>query len=186
MEYTCKLEFGSFSAMSTECLPWAISSIATISVSDLLEEIMLWNDTIEVPSRCFHNVLRWTLFARSGKEGSQLPPTVGTLIPHANGAFYNALICRKSTVSSPILPPPTAFSWIEKDGQLAPVFCTLPPAPEALMILRKCGCEKGCKTGACGCKRSELQCTDMCECGGGCKNRKERATEEVDKLSSSY
>jgi len=95
--------------------------------------------------------LRWTLFARSGKEGTQLPPTVGTLIPHTNRAYYNALLCKKSTVPCPLLPPPTDFSWAEHDGNLAPVFCTLPPAPEALLLLRKCGCSvKRCKDAACG------------------------------------
>ena len=100
--------------------------------------------------------LRWALFAKAGKEGRQLPPTLGTLIPHTKRTYYHALVLKKSTMPCPVIPSPTNFSWIEKDGCLQPQQCTLPPTPEALVALRKCGCSKGCKTASCGCKKFRI------------------------------
>ena len=108
--------------------------------------------------------LRWVLFAKFDKEGKQLPPTKGTLVPHTRRAYYHALVLKKSTMPCPNIPMATDFSWIGKDGQLHPEQCTVPPAPEALLVLRKCGCTKGCKNKICSCKKSCLPCTDLCDC----------------------
>ena len=35
---------------------------------------------------------RWALFSKFGKEGKQLPPTTGTLVPHTRRASYLALV----------------------------------------------------------------------------------------------
>ena len=127
--------------------------------------------------------LRWALFAKAGKEGRQLPPTLGTLIPHTKRAYYHALVLKKSTMPCPVIPSPTNFSWIEKDGCLQPQQCTLPPAPEALVALRKCGCSKGCKTASCGCKKiPRLSCTDLCDCGESCHNRDDNTIADVNLL----
>jgi hypothetical protein len=64
----------------------------------------------------------------------------------------------------------TEFSWESIDGCLRPTYCTLPPAPEALLSLRKCSCSSGCKTNACGCVKNKLVCTDLCQCVDNCKN----------------
>ena len=58
--------------------------------------------------------LRWALFAKFGKEGKQLPPTKGTLVPHTRRAYYHALVLKKSILPCPNIPLVTDFSWIEK------------------------------------------------------------------------
>lgn len=123
--------------------------------------------------------LRWVLFAKFGKEGRQLPPTKGTLVPHTRRAYYHALVLKKSTLPCPNIPKATDFSWIEKDGQLHPEQCTVPPAPEALLVLRKCGCTKGCKNKICSCRKSCLPCTDLCDCEDNCSNRN-NTVEDID------
>jgi hypothetical protein len=114
--------------------------------------------------------LRWYMFAKCGKEGRQLPPTLGTLKPHTNRAYYMTLLWKKSVTPCPALPACTEFSWESIDGCLRPTYCTLPPAPEALLSLRKCSCSSGCKTNACGCVKNKLVCTDLCQCVDNCKN----------------
>ena len=51
---------------------------------------------------------------------------------------------------------------------------TLPPAPEAVIQLVKCGCaEERCSTNRCQCRKANLNCTDSCNCcdsGGICEN----------------
>lgn len=44
--------------------------------------------------------LRYALVLQDGKEGEQLPPTLGTLIPHLKRAYYMALIWNGSIQSS--------------------------------------------------------------------------------------
>ena len=44
---------------------------------------------------------RWALFSKFGKEGKQLPPTTGTLVPHTRRASHLALVlkCQQCLVS---------------------------------------------------------------------------------------
>ena len=39
-------------------------------------------------NECSLRDLRWALLAQKGKEGQQLPPTLGTLIPNVHRASY--------------------------------------------------------------------------------------------------
>jgi len=42
---------------------------------------------------------------------------------------------------------------------------TLPPAPDVVLHLVKCGCMKTrCATKLCACVKANLPCTDMCRC----------------------
>ena len=64
---------------------------------------------------------------------------------------------------------------MDKDGWL-PVMTTLPPAPEAVTQLVKCGCSKErCSTNHCQCRRAGLHCTDLCNCSDTeeCENVRE-------------
>jgi hypothetical protein len=124
--------------------------------------------------------LRWSMFAKAVKEGRQLPPTVGTLEPHTNRAYYMSLPCKKSVLPCPALPPPTQFSWNDDGGALHPIYCTLPPAPEALLSLHKCSCNSGCKTSICGCRKNNLVCTDLCHWGDKCRNKTDDEPEQDD------
>ena len=114
--------------------------------------------------------LRWALFAQNAKEGRQLPPTLGTLIPHTQRAFYMALVWNLSTKPCPSIPPATNFSWERQDGYLVPVLNINVPAPEALLELRQCSCRSSCMTNRCGCHKNSLMCSDACGCGDGCEN----------------
>lgn len=134
-------------------------------------------------SECTLRELRWALFAQKGKEGQQLPPTLGTLIPHTYRAFYMARVWKLSQKPCPQIPSPTNYYWESVDGRLRPVCCINPPAPEALLELRKCNCKKGCEKRSCGCQKNNLRCTDMCGCGDECKNMapdRPLETEETD------
>ena len=39
-----------------------------------------------------------------------------------------------------------------------------PPVPESTIELVCCKCKKGCKTEKCSCRKSNIQCTDVCLC----------------------
>lgn len=123
--------------------------------------------------------LRWALFAQHGKEGRQLPPTLGTLKPHIQRAFYMALVWNLSIKPCPSIPPPTNFSWERQDGHLVPVLNINKPAPDALLELHRCSCHSSCMTNRCGCHKNLLLCTDACGCGDGCENSEDH-NEDID------
>ncbi|KAG1692600.1 hypothetical protein GQR58_007244 [Nymphon striatum] len=125
--------------------------------------------------------LRWMLFAQKSKEGQgQLPPTLGSLVPHTARAYHMALIWKTSKEPCPQFPPPTDYFWELVDGRLKPVYCTNLPAPETLLELRKCSCKTGCTKNSCGCKKNNLKCTDMCGCGELCQNIYHESPLDVD------
>lgn len=55
-----------------------------------------------------------------------------------------------------------------------PVKSSLPPAPERLLKVIRCGCKTNCDTKRCTCRRNGLQCTVACsDCKGiSCSNSK--------------
>ena len=66
----------------------------------------------------------------------------------------------------------------------------LPPAPDAVLHLVKCGCKKDCcGNNRCKCRKAGLQCTDLCSCAnndedGCCHNvpdEEENGEEEDDR-----
>lgn len=53
-------------------------------------------------------------------------------------------------------------------GEWVPVMTRLPPAPDAVLHLVKCGCAKErCSTNRCQCRKAGLKCTDLCSCIDG-------------------
>lgn len=48
----------------------------------------------------------------NGKEGKNLPPTMGTLTPHLYRAFYSVLLIKLATALHPEIPHPTEYYWV--------------------------------------------------------------------------
>ena len=55
-------------------------------------------------------------------------------------AYYHALVGNISTMPCPNIPLATDFSFIEWDSQIHSEHCTVSPASETILALRKCGC----------------------------------------------
>ncbi|KAK7091577.1 hypothetical protein V1264_009241 [Littorina saxatilis] len=52
-------------------------------------------------------------------------------------------------------------------GQLLPVHTDIPPAPEELMNIIRCGCTTDCSSQRCSCRKVGLSCTTACgQCRG--------------------
>ena len=111
------------------------------------------------------NELRWWLFWKKEAQSKNLPPTPETLQQAINRANYLALVCNLDTVPEPQLPSTETFGWKLEDDKWVPVMTSLPPAPEAIIQLVKCGCIKTLRsTNRCNCRKAELQCTNLCSC----------------------
>jgi len=57
---------------------------------------------------------------------------------------------------------PTCYYWQSEDDRLKPVYCIKAPAPEALLVLRKCNCKTHCTRKSCSSLKYSVQiCVGM-------------------------
>lgn len=120
-----------------------------------------------VPNTTINNVkeLRWWLFRKKQAQSENLPPTQEALRQAIKRANYQALVWNMDTVPDPQLPSPETFGWKLENEKWVPVMTPLPPAPEAIIQLVKCGCAKSrCSSNRCNCRKAQLKCTDLCSC----------------------
>ena len=120
---------------------------------------------------------RWWLFRKKQAQSDRLPPTKATLHEALMRAHYQAMVWNNDKVTNPELPSPQDYSWVMEDNEWLPVMTRLPPAPEAVIHLVKCGCVKQrCETNHCQCRKAGLNCTDLCSCsdnGEKCENEEQ-------------
>lgn len=62
---------------------------------------------------------------------------------------------------------PENWGWVLKEGKYQPLWMTQREASNECRELIKWGCKKRC-AGRCRCKKADLPCTELCQCGGGC------------------
>jgi hypothetical protein len=120
--------------------------------------------------------LRWHLFKKKQAQSEGLPPTRSSLKPAILRAHYQAMIWFNDIVANPEIPEPQNYGWQTSDGELEPVMCLLPPAPEAVTNLVKCSCKlTQCANNRCKCRKNGLKCTSLCNCSDKeeCDNREE-------------
>ena len=53
---------------------------------------------------------------------------------------------------------------------------TMESAPDSILEYVMCRCKKGCNTKRCSCKKADLQCTELCQCGE-CENMESTETD---------
>jgi hypothetical protein len=107
--------------------------------------------------------LRWYLFQTKNAEGEMLPPTRAALLPHILRANFIATRDKSYVTQRPELPLIEDSGWEKKGEDFVPVCCLKPPAPLAVLELRKCSCQVRCG-GRCTCYRHGLPCTPLCKC----------------------
>lgn len=98
------------------------------------------SDEVEV------NAARQILFARKNRNMDAIPPTKGALTEHAKRAAYQAgYVWGQSLVLSPVLPSPSDWGWVMKEGLgWSPYWTKLPQTSAAVQTILKCGCKKIC------------------------------------------
>lgn len=112
---------------------------------------------------------RLELFARKGRDVSNIPPTKGALLQHVRRAVYQAGLCWSQSLRAEMnLPQPEGWGWTRaNNGTWEVVWSTLPEASKVCQELLRCGCLKGCRAN-CKCTKAFLTCTALCKCGGSC------------------
>ena len=132
---------------------------------------------------CALRELRWALFAQKSREGQQLPPTLGTFIPHTPELsiwLYCGSHHKKCGHNFRPLLPTTRSLWITNSSQSTASILQL---QMHYLRLEKCYCNTRCKKRTCGCHKSVLKCTYMCGFGIKCENSARDRPFEVDKAN---
>ena len=64
------------------------------------------------------------------------------------------MVWNNDVVANPEIPSPENYGWEKDDNRWLPVMTKLPPAPEAIIQLVKCGCAKQCASNRCQCRKN--------------------------------
>ena len=102
--------------------------------------------------------LRWHVFRKNQAESDRLPPTQGALYEAILRAHYQMIVWDNDKVCCPSLPKPDGIGWEIREDKWNPVVTKEAPAPEAIIQLVKCGCQKNrCSNNRCHCGKSGLK-----------------------------
>ena len=140
--------------------------------SDLCEALEVFTCHLYEQENCKEvNVARAKLFKAGKCSERDLPPNKDCLHKHIQRASYQAAVHRRSLECMPDIPPPVNHGWKMAGDGYEVEWMSLPPAPDAVLALVHCGCQKTqCTKGRCTCKQHDLPCTDLCQCLM-CENR---------------
>ena len=116
--------------------------------------------------------LRWHLFCKHMAESNKLPPTLGALRQHVLRVHIQARVWGQASIAlqdSQMDPLQNGYHK-ESDGQLKPTMTDALPAPKAIIEMVSCQCKRDCSSARCSCRKNNLSCTDLCQCGSACQN----------------
>ena len=111
--------------------------------------------------------LRWCLFKQlKDEEGvDKLPPTQGAWVEHIRRAHIQCHMWLQDLVLNPSSLDPLSMGWKIQDNKYLPILSQIPPAPDAVLQLVRCTCEKSQCSKRCSCRSNNVVCTELCKCG---------------------
>ena len=89
-----------------------------------------------------------------------LPPTTAAAKYHSYRVYYQVQEWACLGTSLTLMPEEWGFQL--RRGQLLPVNTDIPPAPEELLKIVRCGCTTDCSSQRCSCRKVGLSCTAAC------------------------
>ena len=94
------------------------------------------------------NDARKQLFVQKGRVFDAIPPTKASLLAHTKRTAYQAGYCwSRMLAPSLLLPSPSQWGWIQKEGRWQPFWTPPSEAIRSCRELLRCGCQKSnCRT----------------------------------------
>ena len=83
---------------------------------------------------------------------------------------YQYLDWKQASNTNFELHSPIGHSWQDNERRLEIVWMECKPAPESLMKLITCNCQRALCGDDFQCRILSLECTDLCKCTGNCEN----------------
>lgn len=133
------------------------------------------------------NEARYIIYCSPSRVTQQsLPPTKDELYLHIARANYQAAIWRRALANEIQAPPPETCGWKIEGDELSVVWMTQCPAPPEVLKNIFCKCKTGCSSNRCNCKKSQLKCTDVCQCRDCSNKTVSESNEEGEGESDNY
>ena len=107
------------------------------------------------------------------------PPAQVCLHQHFLRAQYQAFQWCHANEGHLHLPSPTEYGFREANAKLTVNWFNGDMLPPSLHTRVSCGCQTGCKSKNCGCRKAGLLCNENCKCRG-CSNCEAHAAEDED------
>ena len=108
--------------------------------------------------------------SKNGKvKSEQLPPCHNALKQHILRCNYQARIWRLAFESNPTYPEFHNHGWYFENEAIKIRWMTCQPAPNEVLSLLSCSCNRTCQPTKCSCIDNRMHCTDLCLCGE-CQN----------------
>ena len=81
--------------------------------------------------------------------------------------------------------PPHQYEWKKENGYWSPEQGYGNICPKAIASMLKWNCKTACKSMACSCKKSGVDCTECCKCPEDCQNQHKIQEFSIDSDDSS-
>lgn len=96
-------------------------------------------------------------------DAKSLPPCLDSLTHHLHRANFQAAIWRRCMMNDPETPSPIGYGWQRgENGELEIKWVSLKPAPDEILGLISCHCQRKCKQETCPCWINKLKCSEAC------------------------
>jgi len=134
------------------------------------------------------NTSRYRIFqkrlsvAKNFVHPQDVPPTSSASKFHSYRTYLQVQQWLGSKPSSASTFQPTEWGWFLRGECLYPVMTDLPPAPQNILKVVKCGCKGACNSMRCSCRKNGMECSPACSTckGTNCENSpKEEMDEET-------
>ena len=107
--------------------------------------------------------LRWAMFKKNQSLSESMPPTRDSLMQAVLRAHYQCMIWKNDLTANQIILSPSECGWKWEDDKWVEIMMKNLPAPDTILSLVKCNCEKAkCSTYHCSCRQVALYCTELC------------------------
>ena len=119
---------------------------------------------------CDLNIHRFNTFQRKVANATtfvhpkDLPPTSNAAKYHSFRVYLQVQIWLGVNYSKHLSPE--NWGWTVRDRVLYPITTDLPPAPDNILKVVKCGCKGDCASMRCTCRKNGIECSSACS---GCK-----------------
>ena len=102
---------------------------------------------------------RWIALQKQKVQPALAPPTESAATQHILRAQLQALVWERALEPSLVMLSPTDYGY---NDDYSPIPSSLPPAPQSVLVVIRCGCKAICDTDRCRCQG--MSCSELCEC----------------------
>ena len=113
---------------------------------------------------------RVKLYTKQKVNSDRIPPTRGSFRQHALRAFHQLRQYKTACEAFINILDPSEYGWIHIGEEFVPHTTDSEMAPNSVVQLVSCNCNKGRCTKKCKCASNDEVCTDFCGCNEHCQN----------------